>query len=342
MYTTTFTKIKQDPILKNFWRDNDRFADLFNAALFGGRTFLHPEDLTEADTDVSSLLKFNGHAETIQKVFDIVKKTAHGIDFIIWGLENQSKIHYAMPLRHMIEDAFSYFKEYNEIVSKNRKNKNFSSSDEFLSGFKKSDRLHPVISLCVYYGEDPWDGPLCLTDMLNVPENLESLVSNYKMNLIQVRDSESLHFQHPDVATVFDISRSLYNKDYDKIRSYYSEENQDFSPELGIVIGAITESKKLIEYALEAEHDGGEFNMCRALDELIDEGRQEGLRAGRREGRQEGLRAGEIKGEFTGKLKGTITTCKKFNISKDNTIQSIMEDFSISQDKALEYVEAYW
>ena len=226
----------------------------------------------------------------------------------------------------MIEDAFSYMKEYNEIVSKNRKNKNFSSSDEFLSGFKKSDRLHPVISLCVYYGEDPWDGPLCLTDMLNIPEDLESLVSNYKMNLIQVRDSEALHFQHPDVATVFDISRSLYNKDYDKIRSYYSDENQDFSPELGIVIGAITESKKLIEYALEAEQDGGEFNMCRALDELIDEGRQEGLRAGK----------------FTGKLEGTITTYKKCNITKETTIKNVMNDFSISQDKALEYVEAYW
>ena len=25
--------------------------------------------------------------------------------------------------------------------------------DEFLSNFKKTDRLHPVISLCVYYGE---------------------------------------------------------------------------------------------------------------------------------------------------------------------------------------------
>lgn len=88
--------------MKDFWRDNARFADLFNTALFGGVPFLHPADLREADTDVSSLLKFNGHAETIQKVFDVVKKTANGVDFVIWGLENQSKIHYAMPLRHMI------------------------------------------------------------------------------------------------------------------------------------------------------------------------------------------------------------------------------------------------
>lgn len=88
-FTTTINKIKQDSILKNFWRDNARFADLFNTALFGGVPFLHPDDLRKADTDVSSLLKFNGHAETIQKVFDVVKKTANGVNFVIWGLENQ-------------------------------------------------------------------------------------------------------------------------------------------------------------------------------------------------------------------------------------------------------------
>ena len=46
---------------------------------------LKPQDLTEADTDVSSMLKFNGHAETVQKILDVVKKTAYGVDFVLWG-----------------------------------------------------------------------------------------------------------------------------------------------------------------------------------------------------------------------------------------------------------------
>ena len=152
-------KVKPDTILKNFWKDNERFADLFNAALFGGEQVINPNDLSEVDTDVSSLIKFNGHAETIQKVLDVVKKTAYGVDFVIWGLENQAKIHYAMPLRHMLGDSFSYLKEYNEIAARNKMEKDFQSSDEFLSNFKKTDRLHPVVSLCVYYGENEWDGP---------------------------------------------------------------------------------------------------------------------------------------------------------------------------------------
>ena len=114
--TAEKNKLKPDTILKNFWRDNRHFADLFNAVFFNGEQVLKPQDLTEADTDVSSMLKFNGHAETIQKILDVVKKTAYGVDFVLWGLENQAKIHYAMPLRHMVGDAFSYMKEYDEIV----------------------------------------------------------------------------------------------------------------------------------------------------------------------------------------------------------------------------------
>ena len=54
----------------------------------------------------------------------------------------------------MIADSLIYLKEYNEITSKNRNEKNFDTSDEFLSGLQKSDRLHPVISLCIYYGKE--------------------------------------------------------------------------------------------------------------------------------------------------------------------------------------------
>ena len=151
--TAEKNNIKPDTILKTFWRDNDHFADLFNAALFDGEQVLNPADLMEVDTDVSSVVKFNNHAETVQKVLDVVKKTAYGVDFVIWGLENQSKIHYAMPLRHMIGDSLSYLKEYNEIAARNKAEKGCESSDEFLSNLKRTDRLHPVISLCVYYGE---------------------------------------------------------------------------------------------------------------------------------------------------------------------------------------------
>lgn len=247
--------------IKKLLENNAHFADLFNAAVFQGEQVLKPEDLKEADTDVSSVLKFNGHAET---------------DFV--------------------------------------------SSDEFLSNFKKTDRLHPVISLCVYYGEEKWDGPGCLKDMLKIPEKLQSLVSDYSMKLLQVRTSKPMQFRNPDVNTVFEASRFIYEKDYENLNAIY--ENKEIPSELGLVIGTITNSQSLIDRALEAEEkEGGQMIMCKALEEL----RMEGVLQGRTEG-----------------IRATVKTCKKFQINKEAIIETIGKEFSMSEKEVAEYVEKYW
>ena len=221
-----------------------------------------------------------------------------------------------MPLRHMIGDAFSYLKEYQEIAAKNRKDKNFASSDEFLSNMKKTDRLHPVVSLCVYYGEHPWDGPLCLVDMLELPEKIRPLVSDYKMNLIELRTSGTLQFHNQDINTVFDISRAIYECDYDKINTVYGR--MQITSELGVVIGAITQSQKLIDHALKLERNGGQVNMCSALEEL------------------------EKKAEQKGMIKGTIKTCKKIKLSREETTKNIIEEFSLSNEEAEKCIGSMW
>lgn len=101
--------------------------------------------------------------------------------------------------------------------------------------------------------------------------------------------------------------------------------------EIGLVIGAITESQELINQALEIEKRmGGQMNMCTALEELKKEGIQEGI--------QEGIKTGIQEGE----IKGTIKMSKKFNVSKDDTMKNIINEFSLTKDKAQEYIEKYW
>ena len=286
--TRTQNKIKPDMILKEFWRDNERFADLFNTVLFKENEVVKPEDLSEADTDLSSVLKMNGHAETIQRIFDVVKKTANGVDYIIWGIENQETVHYAMPLRHMLNDSLIYLKECNEISAKHRKVKDIRSSGEFLSGLKKEDRLHPVVSICVYYGENEWDGPLQLTDMLEIPTEVKPIISDYKMNLVQVRECIDFRFRNTDISTVFEIIQMIYERDYKKMNALYGEKRID--TELALVIGAVTNSQRIIDQALELEVKGEEINMCKALEELEQKGREEGYISGIETGKKELLR----------------------------------------------------
>lgn len=157
------------------------------------------------------------------------------------------------------------------------------------------------------------------------------MVSDYRMNLLQLRTSGTCKFQDPEVNDVFDISRSIYERDYEKINMLYRDRN--ISSELGIVIGAITQSQKLIDYALESEQRGGQVNMCTALEEL----RNEGVLEGRREGVLEGRREGRLEG-----IQATISTCKSFNASKDVTVKNLMKVFSLLEEDAADYVEKYW
>lgn len=48
--------LKPDTILKNYWRNNERFADFFNAVLFEGQQIISPDELTDIDTEESSIL----------------------------------------------------------------------------------------------------------------------------------------------------------------------------------------------------------------------------------------------------------------------------------------------
>ena len=276
-------KVNTDVLLKDFWRNNERFADLFNTVLFEGRKILKPEDLQEMDTDISGVIELTNYIETISRARDVIKMSANGVDFVIYGIENQGTIHYAMPLRTMIYDGLGYLKEYQEIRRSNKVDNNLKTSEEFLSGMKKDNRLHPIMTIVIYYNEKEWDGPWSLLDMMvDVPLELKDMFSNYKMNLLQVSKSGQYKFSNEDVETVFKISRDIYEKNFDGIAQDYKE--RDIAAELAVVIGKITDSN----YIMQKATDGREvLNMCTALEELRDDGI--------REGKRDGIRVGEEK-----------------------------------------------
>lgn len=274
---------KADVILKDFWRQNERFADLFNAVIFRGKQVIKPEDLTERDTDMSGIIQFKGYQETLERTRDVVKKMAYGVEFAVLGIESQQKIHYAMPLRTMLYDSLGYLKEYQEITRIRKAERGKMTEDEFLSKMRKEDRLYPIISIVLYYSEKSWDGPTCLKDMIvEMPEEMERIFSDYKMNLVQIRESEQYTFHNEEVRAVFEISREIFNGNLDKINERYR--NRDLTPELITVIGKITDSAELVRQGKIEEV----ANMCTALEkwekENIERGTKRGIEIGTNKG----------------------------------------------------------
>ncbi|MDO5146480.1 MAG: Rpn family recombination-promoting nuclease/putative transposase [Eubacteriales bacterium] len=280
---------KTDIILKNFWEQNDRFADVFNAALFGGKPVIVPERLETADTDVSGVIRLKGEVQSLARIRDVVKKSVMGVDFMLLGLESQGNVHYAMPLRSMLYDGLSYLKECRGLSRrmKREKNSRSPSSDEFLSGMRKEDRLHPVITLVIYYGEKNWDGPLSLRDMvMEMPKEVEELFVDYRLHLLQVGESERCRFQNEEVKAVFELSREIFRGNFRTIEEKYKEKY--ISPEVLTVVGKITESEELM-----AQGKKGEVhNVCTALENLEMRCREEGYSSGVQENVQKLYRKG--------------------------------------------------
>ncbi len=103
----------KDAAASTFLSDNERFADLFNYYLFEGRQVIRPEDLEERDTtEVLSLYGRNRKEIQKQKWRDLLKyviiKATETTVFVLLGIENQSDIHYAMPVRNLIYDGMNY------------------------------------------------------------------------------------------------------------------------------------------------------------------------------------------------------------------------------------------
>ena len=128
----------------------------------------------------------------------------------------------------------------------------------------------------ISYSENVWDGPLCLKDMIvEMPEEIERVFSDYKMNLVQIRDSKQYVFQNEDVKDLFEISRSIYEKDFDQLKKNYSDRN--INKEMIELVGKITGSRKLESLSKEENKEVEGRKMCRALGELVEEGWESGI-----------------------------------------------------------------
>ena len=159
---------RADDITKEYVRRSCIFADLFNFFLYNGEEVIKPEHLREMDITEIALPFGNGKDLSVQKLRDVLKilqvmKDDEAI-FVLLGTELQTDIHYAMPPKNMLYDAIKYVEQVSTIARVHKEKRDLSG-DAFLSGFEKTDKLIPIITLVVYFGSRKWDGPLSLHEM---------------------------------------------------------------------------------------------------------------------------------------------------------------------------------
>ncbi len=277
---------------------------------------IKPEELTERDpTEIA--LPYGGDSAVVpvQKFWDVQKlyaaMTDGKMEYVLYGVENQSRVHFAMPVRNYLYDALEYAgqveegarshkKEREEQKKKTREAGKYEGeetdgqgrktfgSEEFLSGFGKEDKLIPSITVTILFSAKPWDGPLSLFEMMGISDPaVQACMDNYYMRLIapaQMADEEIMKFQSSLREVLLFIK---YSENKDEL-SRMLENNQKRFGELERravdVIKAVTNAG--IKYKRSEEA----VDVCKAIQDMQTEAEQRGKQIGELRKAQESTR----------------------------------------------------
>ncbi len=304
-----------DVITKDYIRQNDVFADACNYLIYEGKAVIDPEDLKEMDpVELGILSESERHRkdrekpESVQKYRDVLKSAVVMQDdqaaYLIIGIENQTDIHYAMPVRNMIYDALQYGKQVDQTARRNQRNRRtrVQKKGEFLSGFYKEDKLIPVITFMIHFGAEEWDGPMSLKEMMDLQDEvLEEYIQDYRIYLIdpvKLTEEELGKFK----SSLREVLMFMkYSKDEEKMDEFIrNNENMSRMDRMAAEV-----MKCIGKIPMEIE-EGGEVNMCKAIDDMMEKRERKGRQEGIQKGIQKGIREGREKGIQEGKKAGQL------------------------------------
>ena len=254
---------------------NDIFADAFNFLIYDGEQVIKSEELKELDSTEIVLPYGNEAGEPKQKFRDVLKlwtaKQDENAIYVIFGIENQDKVHYAMSVKNMLYDAMNYAKQVENAKKSYKKNKVKLNDEEFLSGFRKDDKLLPVITLTVYFGAEKWDGAKSIHEMLSIKnEKLLKFVPDYKLNLITPESIKEEEFEKFKTGLGMAMQYIKHQKDEDLASIAKNKKFEQVDRDTANLINTFSKSK------LKFEEKRGEVNMCYALENSLRKAEQKG------------------------------------------------------------------
>ena len=343
-----------DIVTKEYMRENTVFADAFNYLIYNGKKVIDPAKLTEIDSTEIALPFGNAEKvkaekkrkeqeaewssvknesvrkkntsrvgvkmDAVQKYRDVFKsmviKQDEKTSYVLLGIENQTDVHYAMPVRNVIYDALQYGRQVADIAADHRRNKKDfpgKSNGEYLSGFFKEDHIRPVITLVIHFGAEEWDGPLSLHEMMATRDmEILSFVENYRIHLIDSTKltEEELNKFSTSLKEVMGYIK--YSKDKEKLMEFLRKDTHKT-----IEMNAARVIKTITNTPIEVSEEMEEIEMCKAIEDLI------------------------LEGEAKGEAKGLIEICLEMNFSKEDILRKLQDKLNISMHQASEYFEIY-
>ncbi len=334
---------KSDIAMKQYLRNKQRFADLYNVNCFNGNQIITPDSLREIRGETDIIIRDNElpyleiNAKAVQRRRDIIMEWNNSVILMLLACELQSTVSHAMPARCMLYDAMAYTDQMSATWSSlSPEEKRLMNGNEFFSRFRECDKLYPVITLVVYYGEDEWNGSLELYDMfkINKPDIINTIkpfVANYKVNFIDLNHAANLQAYKSDLGVIFGMAK--FRRDKDGLKEYVNVHSDYFQSAdletVNAVQAIIKGHRRLTKSIFENKIEGGRYDMCKALEDMCNDARNGGIEIGR----ADGIEIGRADG-----IKKAIRILQKVGFNDNSIADMISTEYNIGHEEVLPYM----
>ncbi len=267
-----------DMYTRLYLQRNAIFADFMNTALFQGQSIVHPEDLHEMNSAMDLVLeeKKDGKLITLSLIRDILKEFVGYTDgervFAYLGIENQTDIHYAIPVWVRLYDDLQLYSQVQNL--QDMLHDIAPIRDRITRGFEGM-KIHPVFTVVLYWGDKPWNGPTTLYELFPaLSDSLMRLIPDYRVTIIEPRKllPELVDGMQTDLKLVFQCMRRT--RDSDEMRKLITG-NERFKTIDKLAVHLI---KRLTGANIHINENDteGQYDMCQAWEEICKEEQQIG------------------------------------------------------------------
>ena len=170
---------------------------------------------------------------------------------------------------------------------------------------RKEDKLIPIITAVIYLGDRPWDGPMSLYDMLDIPEkSLKKYIPNYWINLISSADMSEVDFEKFNTDLGFAM-KVIKHQSVDADKVILATNHQKIDRETAVFLN------RAVNLKLEYEEKKGGVDMCLAMENK----------------------------EKRDKITGMITGMRLMGASEGMIIEKITDVFHVTKDYVMDLLK---
>ena len=270
---------RQNDAFVGYLNRDEILADLYNGCLYEGEEVILPGQLSEVQKNYSrTLMNYGRNGLRKHRERDAIKMFSNRKMMVLLAAEAQNNLHLAMPFRCMEYDTEEYSRQLKKLYEEN--SGMLTDSTEYLSRLRRTDRLIPVVTLVIYHGEEEWNAPKRLSDMLKlqgIDEKLKSLITDYPIHVFCLKDLQEEYF-HTNLRELIGLMKRQKNKE--ELRKYCKDNEERISrmdasayDMICIMLNREDLLEKKTKYLKE---ESEEYDMCKAMEDWAEECRNEG------------------------------------------------------------------